>query len=99
MSRAWLRGIFGTERVLRRHMITEEARPGFSTVMIESFNIMQDRLIRMRLAGDPPNIHITPRIGKIGFLEFHRAAEVIAVGQAATKRTIEPIMESIAELS
>jgi hypothetical protein len=32
-------------------------------VMIEAFNIMQDRLTRMRLAGDPPDVHITPHIG------------------------------------
>ena len=31
--------------------------------MIEAFNIMQDRLTRMRLAGDPPDVHITPHIG------------------------------------
>ena len=44
--------------------------------MIESFNIMQDRLTRMRLAGDPPDVHITPRIGHVGWLDFHHAAEV-----------------------
>ena len=58
-----------------------DARPGFSTVMIEAFNIMQDRLTRMRLAGDPPDVHITPHIGHIGWLDFHRAADAIAIGQ------------------
>ena len=96
---ARLRGMFGAERALRRQIIVDDARPGFSTVMIESFNIMQDRLTRMRLAGDPPDIHITPRIGNIGFLDFHRAAESIAIGQAATERAIDSIADSIAELS
>ncbi len=95
---ARLRGLFGAERALKRHMLDGDARPGFSTVMIESFNIMQDRLTRMRLAGDPPDVHITPRVGNIGFLDFHRAAESIAIGQAATERAIESITESIAEL-
>ena len=98
-SFARLRGIFGAERALKRHMLSGNARPSFSTVMIESFNIMQDRLTRMRLAGDPPDVHITPRVGKIGFLDFHRAAEAIAIGQAATEKAIESITESIAELS
>jgi len=53
----------------------------------------------MRLAGDPPDIHITPRIGQIGFLDFHRAAESIAVGRAATESALDLITESIAELS
>jgi NTE family protein len=53
----------------------------------------------MRLAGDPPDIHITPRIGHIGFLDFHRAAETIAIGQAATEKALDLITESVAELS
>jgi NTE family protein len=96
---ARLRGIFGAERALKREIIAGSARPNFSTIMIESFNIMQDRLTRMRLAGDPPDVHITPRIGHIGWLDFHRGAEAIAVGQAATEKAIESITESIAELS
>ena len=86
---ALLRGIFGAERALKRQIIAGDARPNFSTIMIESFNIMQDRLTRMRLAGDPPDVHITPRIGHIGWLDFHRAAEAIEVGQAATEKAIE----------
>jgi len=40
-------------------------RTGKGVVMIEAFNIMQDRLTRMRLAGDPPDVYITPHIGHI----------------------------------
>jgi NTE family protein len=93
-----LRNMFNAERALKRDIIAGDARPSFSTVMIESFNIMQDRLTRMRLAGDPPDIHITPRISSIGFLDFHRAAETIDIGRSATERAIESITESIAEL-
>jgi NTE family protein len=94
-----LRGIFGAEHALKRQIIAGTARPGFSTVMIESFNIMQDRLTRMRLAGDPPDVHITPRIGHLGWLDFHRAAEAIEIGRAATEKALDSISESIAELS
>ena len=94
-----LRGIFGAERALRRQIIAGEARPSFSTVMIEAFNIMQDRLTRMRLAGDPPDIHITPQIGHIGWLDFHRAAEAIAAGHAAATKALEPIADTMAALS
>ena len=96
---ARLRGIFGAERALKRQMIDDDARPSFSTVMIESFNIMQDRLTRMRLAGDPPDVHITPRVGHIGWLDFHHAAEAIEVGRAATEKAIDSITESIVGLS
>jgi len=94
-----LRDMFSVERALKRHIVAGKARPSFSTVMIESFNIMQDRLTRMRLAGDPPDIHITPRISGIGFLDFHRAAEAIAIGEAAAEKAVDAIVESIAELS
>ena len=84
-----LRSMFGAERALKRQFITGSARPSFSTVMVEAFNIMQDRLTRMRLAGDPPDVHITPRIGHISFLDFHRAADAIAVGQSAAEKALE----------
>jgi NTE family protein len=98
-SFARLRGMFTAERALKRQIISGDSRPSFSTVMVESFNIMQDRLTRMRLAGDPPDVHITPRIGHIGWLDFHRAAESITVGRAATEKAIDSIAESIADLS
>jgi NTE family protein len=95
---ARLRSMFGLERALKREMIAGPARPSFSTVMIESFNIMQDRLTRMRLAGDPPDVHITPRIGHVGWLDFHHASEAIAVGRAATEKALDSITETITEL-
>jgi NTE family protein len=95
-----LRSLFGAaERTIKAQLTGGTSRPGFSTVMIEAFNIMQDRLTRMRLAGDPPDVHITPRIGHIGFLDFHRAADAIAAGQAATENALESITELAAALS
>ncbi len=93
-----LRNMFGAERALKRELIAGSTRPSFSTVMIESFNIMQDRLTRMRLAGDPPDVHITPHIGHIGWLDFHRASEAIAVGRAATEKALDSITATIAAL-
>jgi NTE family protein len=94
-----LRGLFGAEPALKRQIFGGESRPGFSTVMIEAFNIMQDRLTRMRLAGDPPDVHITPHIGHIGWLDFHRANEAIAAGKAATEVALEPILSTIGALA
>jgi NTE family protein len=93
-----LRGIFGAERALKRQIIAGAARPSFSTIMVEAFNIMQDRLTRMRLAGDPPDVHITPHVGHIGWLEFHRATEAIEAGRVAAETAIDPIVDTIAAL-
>ncbi len=93
-----LRGMFGAERALKRQIIAGTARPSFSTIMIEAFNVMQDRLTRMRLAGDPPDVHITPSVGHIGWLEFHRATEAIEAGRLAAERALDLIVETIAAL-
>lgn len=57
--------------------------PGILEVMASSVDIMQDRITRSRLAGEPPDVLITPRIGHIGILEFERAEELIQLGYTA----------------
>jgi NTE family protein len=94
-----LRAVFGSEKTLKRQFLGTPGRPGFSTVMMEAFNIMQDRITRARLAGDPPDIIINPRMGSVGLLDFHRAAEAIELGAEATERALEPIGEVIAALA
>jgi NTE family protein len=63
------------------------------TVVLDAFNVAQDRIARSRLAGDPPDLTIAPRLGGIGLFEFHRAAEAIAIGRAAAERAVPDILE------
>ncbi len=53
--------------------------------MVEAFNIIQDRISRARLAGDPPDLSLQPKLGHIGLTEFHRADEAIRIGYETTK--------------
>jgi len=69
--------------------------PGFAQVMIDAFNITQDRIARARLAGDPPDVLVSPQLGNIGLFEFHRAAEAIAAGREATLRILPQIREVV----
>jgi NTE family protein len=95
-----LGGMFGAERTLRRQIFGRSSvRPSFSTVMIEAFNIMQDRLTRMRLAGDPPDVLIGPRLSRINLFDFHRAEEIIALGAEAAEKSLPSIAEAIETLS
>jgi NTE family protein len=94
-----LRGLLGRERSLKRQFLGGPDRPGLSTVMVDAFNIMQDRITRARLAGDPPDVTISPRIGHIGWFDFHRAQEAIDAGTRATQRNLEMIDEVTAALS
>ena len=87
--------LFSPERTVKREFFGGAGRPGISTVMVDAFNIMQDRITRARLAGDPPDLLISPRVGQIGWFDFHRADELIAHGARAAERAIESIQEAI----
>lgn len=75
------------QRMFRRDSNT----PSMFGVMVSSLNIVQDRLARSRLAGDPPDVLIIPRIGHIGLMEFDRAEELIAEGEASVERAMPDI--------
>jgi NTE family protein len=92
-------GIFGSEKNAKRRILGTATRPGLSTVMVEAFNVMQDRITRARLAGDPPDVLVSPRVGRIGLFDFHRAAEAISLGAEATERALEGLDEVIAALA
>jgi len=94
-----LRGLFRREPSLRRKMLGRRGRPGIPTVMVEAFNVMQDRITRARLAGDPPDVLISPRLGPIGWFDFHRGSDAIAIGAEAAEKSLEQINEAIAALT
>jgi NTE family protein len=69
--------------------------PGISTVMVDALNIVQDRIARSRLAGDPPDALISPRLQGIGLFDFHRADELIQRGESAGRREAEDIAREL----
>ena len=83
-------------RLLQRQLFGKgEAAPGISTVMVEAFNIVQDRIARSRLAGDPPDAMINLRLADFGLFDFHRADELIERGVAATQRHLGDMKREI----
>jgi NTE family protein len=84
------------KKLLQRQLFGQvENGPGISTVMVQAFNIVQDRIARSRLAGDPPDIMISPRLPPIGLFDFHRADEAIECGAATAQREVETIKREI----
>lgn len=55
--------------------------PSFFDAVASSINIMQDRLTRSRMAGDPPELTLIPRLPDFALMDFHRAAEAIEEGR------------------
>jgi len=47
--------------------------PSMLDVVTSSINIMQVRITRSRMAGDPPDVTVSPQLSHLGLLEFHRA--------------------------
>ncbi len=94
-----LRGMLTPEWLLKRHFFGGAGRPGISSIMIDAFNVMQDRVTRSRLAGDPPDVLINPRLGRIGLFDFHRAQDSIAIGMQAAEKAMDDVAEALAALS
>jgi NTE family protein len=65
--------------------------PGLLDTIAASINIMQDRITRSRMAGDPPDILLTPKLSHIGLLEFYRAKETIKEGKECVIRMLPEI--------
>jgi NTE family protein len=84
-----------TDSLTRGLFSQDKDRPNMFGVMTTSLSIMQDRLTRSRLAGDPPDVHITPRVGHIGLLEFERAEEAIREGESAVERKRPELMDAL----
>jgi len=64
----------------------EPTLPSLLDVLASSLNIMQVRIARSRMAGDPPDLVVAPRLAHLGLLDFHRAAEAIEEGRRAVER-------------
>lgn len=91
MVAASLGGFGGAAHRLRQIVGRPDGAPGLASVMVDAFNITQDRIARSRLAGDPPDLMIGPRLGEIGLFEFHRADEAIQRGRDAAKRALSDL--------
>jgi NTE family protein len=86
----------GMRSMLKRQIFGRgDGAPGISTVMVDAFNIVQDRIARSRLAGDPPDAMISPRLQDVGLFDFHRADELIARGALAAERQLDDIIREI----
>lgn len=94
--RRWpsLRGIRGGARL--ESLPRQRSAPGLARVMLDAFNITQDRISRARLDIDPPDLTISPQLAGMGLFEFHRAAEAIDLGRQAARAALPQIHAMIA---
>ena len=69
--------------------------PGLFDAIAGSINIIQDRITRSRLAGNPADIVLTPKLSHIGLIEFHRASEAINEGEKCVQMMLPVIKDEL----
>ena len=70
--------------------------PSMLDVMATSINIMQVRIARSRMAGEPADVVIAPRLAALGMLDYDKAEYAIAEGREAT-RAMLPMIQRLIE--
>ena len=74
------------ESFISRLWTKQPETPGVFDVLLSSINIMQDRITRSRLAGDPPDLVLSPRLSQLGLMDFDCAEEAVNEGKACVER-------------
>lgn len=74
-----------------------ESLPSMLTVMQSSISIMSVRIARSRLAGEPADVLISPRLAQLGLMDYHRGPEAIAEGEAAVELALPTIRRALSQ--
>jgi NTE family protein len=82
------------ERMQRKVNPDEVIIPSIFEVFTTALDIVEMKVARSRLAGDPADVLLTPLLPDFGTMEFHRAKEAIAEGRAAVER-MAPLLQQI----
>lgn len=72
-----------------------DASPSMASVLSTSIHIMQSRIARSRLAGEPADVLLAPRLGHLALMDYHRGAEAIEEGRAAVQRMLPAIEHAL----
>jgi len=73
---------------------TASPTPSLIEVVASSLNIMQVRITRSRMAGDPADVVIAPRLVHLSLMEFHRGQEAIDAGRRAVASAL-PVLRDL----
>lgn len=93
---AWTRKLRDNLGALVPARSPDEPRlPSMHAVLMSALDVVEVRISRSRMAGDPPDVVVTPRLAYLNLLDFHRAKEAIEEG----KRAVEAVLPSLRELS
>ncbi len=91
LGRGWMAR---TAKQVEEQVREQIKMPSIIEVFTTSLDIVEMRVARSRLAGDPADILLTPLLPGFGTMEFHRAKEAIEEGRASVER-MAPLIEQV----
>lgn len=80
-----------TAKSLSEFLTPKPQKPSYFDILANSINIMQDRITRSRLAGEPPQILLNPRLGDMGIFDFDDAEQAIEEGRRCARHALPDI--------
>jgi NTE family protein len=69
--------------------------PSLTDTLLGAIDIMQERIAQARLAGESPDVMLTPDLEQFGPFEYHRAALSIAAGREIVEEMMPAIRSAI----
>ena len=91
LQKALVSGLLGS----RRKRKTSEEVPGLFDVIVGSMYIMQDRITRSRLMGEPPDVVLAPRLAHLALMDFDKGEEAIAAGMECVKLNLPLLRDAL----
>jgi len=94
----WMERISWLSRLAGEMSAEEESEsaPSIVEAFLAAIDIMQVRIARSRLAGEPADVLLTPVLADFATMDFHRAPEAIVEGRAALERML-PLLQQVME--
>ncbi|MEE4262418.1 MAG: patatin-like phospholipase family protein [Desulfobacteraceae bacterium] len=74
----------------------ESSTPDIIETVMTSINIMQERITRINLAVEPPDVLIQPRLGQLKMMDFDQVEQTIEEGYISVKEKIADIKKLLA---
>ena len=96
LSAGW-QAMRGNNNHAREEQPEADEPPGLFDVIAGSINIMQDRITRARMAGDPPDVVLAPRLAHLGLMDFDQASEAMAAGLECVRLHL-PLVRNVLNL-
>lgn len=72
-----------------KHWLARESMPNIFEILMASMNVMERQITELHMQTEPADLLIRPKLGHLGFMDFHKAEEAILEGYTAARSSVE----------